>query len=293
MVLVAWLQAISEIPLPSTQTPIPLFEWLSLPQNQILGFELMGYVPSPYDEATLGAQFDCVVYQSSTNKLWIIDLKTCGCDPTVRLSTCEIEFQTQLYLDVAQRLIDSGSWQEQYDLPGDVSLGGFIHVAIEKPNIKFGQNDRPCEETLHILKSGPRKGQTEVRRAYFGEPLLHLYVERCGRWYRHEGEFSHKPHDHPHINRSVTRASLLKSPIHGKEYEARLRYLVSLATMTPEPANFRMGNIRSLTGAGREHHLLPFYTQPVGDWPSLISELGLIQKFRDPGLVAVGVRAMT
>lgn len=291
----AWFQALSSVPLPSSSFNGTFVDWMRAPMNRVLGFEITAYARNPISDSAppIAAQFDALIYQPDTNKVWIVDPKTCSGPPSVRLSTCLLEFQTHLYLKVLDSLLANFVLTREYDIPADAEVGGFIHVAVQKPNIKFGQADRPYEETPHVIQRGPRKGQTEIRRSYYGEPTLNLYVERLRDWYHCTGPFSHRHHDEPIINRSIVNASVLRDETIQHEFMQRLQYVTHHATLTPLPRHFRMGNIQALRSHGKEHYLLPFYTQPVGDWPSLIQELGLIQQWRDPEHVTSGIRKPT
>lgn len=232
---------------------------------------------------------DALLWDQTTNMLWVADLKTCDCSPQVRALTCPIEFQTQHYLFTVEDLLKSGHLHEKFPLlPPDVKLGGMMHLVMQKPTIDFGQNDRPFTEYIHILKSGPRKDQSEVRREYTGEPQFELYLQRCSRWYRAKGEYEHlveQRMEDPPVNISFT--SWPKDPsndIHFEEYGARLKFLSDMATKPGRPDLF----LRNPSNARLFGKLTPFsefYVTPVQYWPTIIEQKRLTVKFRNADLM--------
>ena len=99
-------------------------------------------------------QFDLLLLNRKTNKLWIVDAKTTASPPLIRLATVKEEFQTQHYLHGLEWFFERGLLQKQYNLPEDVTIGGMMHVAILKPSIQFGQSDRDS----HWESEGKRTG---------------------------------------------------------------------------------------------------------------------------------------
>lgn len=100
------------------------------------------------------AQFDLLLLNRKTNKLWIVDAKTTAAPPLIRLSTVREEFQTQHYLHALEWFHERGLLEKQYNLPKGVEIGGMMHVAILKPSIQFGQADR----SFHWESEGKRTG---------------------------------------------------------------------------------------------------------------------------------------
>ncbi len=139
--------------------------------------------------------------------LYIVDLKSCAGSPTQRLSTCPLEFQSEHYLGVGMMLCDDHIWSDLFDLPEDVHMGGFIHIAAQKPTINFGQKDRPRVPYEHIFQRGPRAGRSEIRYEYTSDvPSWDVYMERCTDWYLSQGEYEHlapERVDDPVVNAST------------------------------------------------------------------------------------------
>lgn len=100
------------------------------------------------------AQFDLLLLNRKTNKLWIVDAKTTAAPPLIRLSTVKEEFQTMHYMHALEWFFSRGLLHKEYDLPPNVQLGGMMHVAILKPSITFGQADRD----FHWESDGKRTG---------------------------------------------------------------------------------------------------------------------------------------
>jgi len=100
------------------------------------------------------AQFDLLLLNRKTNKLWIVDAKTTASPPLIRLATVKEEFQTMHYMHALQWFFARGLLHKQYKLAPDVQLGGMMHVAVLKPSIQFGQADRD----YHWESDGKRTG---------------------------------------------------------------------------------------------------------------------------------------
>lgn len=139
---------------------------------------------------------DVVFHDPVRNELWLADHKTTSISPLKRAAQAMLEVQPRLYRLLAQSLFP------------DIPVVGFLHNVILKPTIRFGQEDRSFTETEHVLKSGPRKGQTEMRREYEGFPRYENYLARCARWYNATDEYAHlaeKWRDDPPILQSSIR----------------------------------------------------------------------------------------
>jgi hypothetical protein len=101
------------------------------------------------------AQFDLLLLNRKTNKIWIVDAKTTAQPPLIRLSTVKEEFQTMHYMHALQWFLSRGLLHRQFpNLPEDAGFGGMMHVAILKPSIQFGQADRD----FHWESEGKRTG---------------------------------------------------------------------------------------------------------------------------------------
>lgn len=258
--------------------------------------------PGQAKPSLLVARFDSLMVQKTDrgHALWIVDPKTCSGSARERLQTCPIEFQTLLYMTLAARLARvyndgvpphpsmSGVLDrlEELGVPrGTLYVAGMIHVAVRKCPLVFGTKDRPHEEYEHRLKTGPRRGQIEIRRRYTGdEPLPHLYGERCRRWYFAEGEFTHMRDEHeedPPVNLSIV--------YFDKETEARAMKLAApiekLAFLPPDPDLFIKNHKGVVDFSGKLTKLAPFYLTEYTEWPNLVASQGLVQRWRDEHLM--------
>lgn len=147
----AWYNAFENLPCLNKQTALDL-----LSDNYIkLGAELrLTWLDERFPLTRQVAQFDLLLLNRKTNKLWVVDAKTTAAPPLIRLSTVKEEFQTQHYLHALEWFFARGLLHKEYNLPADVQLGGMMHVAILKPSIQFGQLDR----SSHWESEGKRTG---------------------------------------------------------------------------------------------------------------------------------------
>lgn len=280
----AWWMALNEVPLPSD--PRTLSTWLS--DRNIIAYEypleLTFRLPShPATPIRARARFDAF-YVSPSNSLWILDPKTCSESTIDRLQRCPIEFQTQHYLYLARLALRTGHLRHAFPnhINADTTLGGIIHVAIQKPTIRFGQNDRLCEVHMHELQRGPRRGQIEERRTYHGEPQFDLYVERCIRWMKQEGEFAGNPN---RVSEPVVNFSTISFPssspdldtTYFREYLTRLeKVILPYQRAEFDPDEFPKSDRPSGFGAARNDRFLPFYFTPKEQWRQIAFQQGLI-----------------
>lgn len=228
------------------------------------------------------AQPDAVIYDSEKDGLWLFDLKTTSHSPIQRLDSASVEFQTLHYLNVAQALLDENVLQPVYSLPRSCKLLGMVHLAVLKPNIKFGMNDRPYTEELHTLKSGPRKGETEMRRTYTGEPSLALYEKRCldHMLGRTDEETRKEREVDPPVNLSIVNwASVRADPWRMQRYGYTLAQIRRYATCPPAPGLFPSTNdvVTGQPDTWREFRL----RSPM-HWPEVVARNGLMIERRDP-----------
>lgn len=228
------------------------------------------------------AQYDMLAL--GPKGLWIVDLKTTSYPTRDRLSSCPYEFQTQLY-------VNAFLWAQEFCpdlLPRDLRdkpISGMIHIAVQKPPIKFGQNDRDYDDEPYEITRGPRKGTVEMRRTYRGEPNIENYINRVSDWMLARGDYEHLAAERdalPVVNYSNTPYTLLKSD--EQTFVDRLRFLMMHATCEPIPSNFLANDYGHMDQSGLSLWA-PFYLSPPDIWPSAIQEIGLIQRFRDEPLM--------
>jgi hypothetical protein len=281
----AWYEAMMGVKIPNHRTVRDYFE---KPFWQLLGREVILY-QSDTRGAPRVAQLDALYLHTEQRQLYVLDAKTCAEVPEVRLQTCPIEFQTQHYLSILQACLDDRSlWHLYPTLPADVTLGGMIHVAVQKPTISFGMMDRPFEEYEHTISRGTRKGEVDIKRRYMGEPRYERYLERVREWYFAYGRYEENQErwkESPPVNMSVSGAAWLLDGNAREPYNRRLDLIHSYATRRAIPAEFPM-RANHLRRYGKLSPLAPFYLTPASRWPDIVMEEGLIQAHRDSEIVS-------
>lgn len=147
----SWYNAFENLPCINSTSALDLLH----DNHTKLGAEVrLTWVDDRFPKTRQVAQFDLLLLNRKTNKLWVVDAKTTASPPLIRLSTVKEEFQTMHYLHALEWFFDRGLLHKQYQLPPNVQLGGMMHVAILKPSIQFGQADR----SFHWESDGKRTG---------------------------------------------------------------------------------------------------------------------------------------
>jgi hypothetical protein len=147
----AWFKAFEELPCIKGKSAL---QFLDSSYTKI-GAELrLTWVDERFPRCRQVAQFDLLLLDRRTNRLWIVDAKTTSAPPLIRLSTVREEFQTMHYFHALEWVLERGVLQKRFDLPDDVSIGGMMHMAVLKPSIVFGQSDRD----FHLESEGKRSG---------------------------------------------------------------------------------------------------------------------------------------
>jgi len=237
-------------------------------------------------------QPDLLLYNKINNKLWVVDFKTCASSPHVRLQTCPWEFQTQHYFHTIRDEAIHGDLFKVLDLPSNTELAGVMHIAIRKPSIHFGMNDRPYSIDTTPLKSGPRKGEPRNTKKFVGDPSPEIYRERCSRWYLGEGEYEHLRAERmtdPAVNISFTPSQVLLAPNMNRMYNQRLDTIRAYRDCPCQPDQYEVGEVTSHTG--RLPAYSPFIMMPVHRWKEIMQAEGFTIKNRDEGEIVDGVHA--
>lgn len=278
----AWYSCISSIPISPTHGNFRAY--LSRPCWRDLGAEIPITTPHPIDPTAPGLRgtLDRLFHNVHTNQLWILDLKSTALNPRDRLSLCSHEFQTAHYLFILKQLLSDFEFLKDHDLPPDVTVGGMMHIAFQKPPLVFGTLDRPCKFVDFTPTRGPNKGITRSEKEYYGEPSSDLFIERCLRWYRGTHEYSHLAplrELSPPVNISFTPISILDNPAYPS-YTARINFLTSYATCEPFPDNFPYDAVQFQTFK-KLSPWAPFALCPVADWPEIMTREGFLIAHRD------------
>lgn len=286
----AWAEAYLDVPFEiSSREQTTLRKYLARPYWRVLGTEMV--LVEQMDQFTLVAPLDLLLYHEGQNSLWILDYKSTSAPTHVRLATCPIEPQTWHYLNCVHLAIQNG----HLDVPSDARVGGMIHVAMRKPTIQFGMNDRPYTEEARALKSGPRKGQVVMEKKYHGEPDYDLYLDRCQRWIKGTGEYEAKAEERqasPPIALSIT-SGRGSHPLDDVTYQRYLEGLFRVqhyATIKPVPDKFPM-NPSSLDRFGSLSPYAPLYLEPPAKWPELLRLFKVEHRDQELDLQKPGVQS--
>jgi hypothetical protein len=268
----AWYEAASTVPFidDANQFVGTFDEWIYRPGFKLLGVEVLVVAEDPVLEHLAVAQIDMLFYDEEKHVLRPLDIKTSADSPRLRFARCVIEPQVHHYT----RICDWAMPQiiEHFDLPGDTAVDGMYHLGIQKPGIKFCAKDRDFEEKPHVLKSGPRKGETEMRKTYYGEPKLENFVVRGEDWYHGRGEYTDKKSEReadPPVNVSFTPFESLLSRTGMYRYWSK--QAVELAVKSPPP-DFKILDEfpPSPNAQWRETPFSPFYFLPPSAWEAIV-----------------------
>lgn len=224
---------------------------------------------------------DRLLYHTGQNSLWIVDWKTCSESTDIRLQTCPVEFQLWHYLMVLEHALATGLL-ETLGLPGDTTIGGMLHVAVQKPTINFGMNDRDFILDTSPFKSGPRKGLPRNEKNYVGEPRFENYLKRVESWYKGEGDYQHLTAEREGVcpvALSWTPYSVIDADLRS-EYHSCLNELHAAAIAPPIPRNYPR-NASYIRAHKKLSPYAPFHLSDPSKWPEIMVREGFILSHRD------------
>tara|TARA_R100001463_G_scaffold39011_3_gene83717 strand:- start:2964 stop:4229 length:1266 start_codon:yes stop_codon:yes gene_type:complete len=237
-------------------------------------------------------QPDLLLYNKLSNKLWVVDFKTCAGSPHLRLQTCPWEFQTQHYFHTIRKQALRDDLLQVLDLPSNTEMGGVMHIAVAKPTIQFGMNDRYYTLDTTPFKSGPRKGQPRNTKKYEGEPCIDIYQDRCMSWYHGLDEYEHLAPERaidPPVNISFTPRAMLLEQSMDSMYHERLKKLRAYRYAPCQPDQFPVGEVVA------QHNKLPTYSSfimaPVSRWLDVMKDEHFVIRDRDNSELVDGVHA--
>ena len=283
----AWFEAALTVPtiIPKNGPSPSLGEWLLNEDEWVhVGQELV----IKKDDCVV--QPDLLLYNKLSNKLWVVDFKTCGLSPHLRLQTCPWEFQTQLYFHTVRMSAIHNDLFRILNIPSNTKIAGVMHVAVRKPGIQFGMNDRSYTLDETPFKSGPRKGQPRNTKKYVGDPSPELYRERCMAWYHGLGEYEHLQPSHatdPPINISFTPSELLLASDARSLYNQRLTTIRAYKDCPCQPGRFEVGEVAPQFNKLPVY--APFIMTSVHRWPDVIRAEHFVVKNRDNSKLPDGV----
>lgn len=220
------------------------------------------------DGASSTIQIDRLIYNSTTNQLSIVDLKSTSMDAQARAAMCPFEFQTWHYLCTLHKALPQVI--EHFELPGDTTIGSMMHLIFRKPTIRMSGEDRDYTLNHKEITRGPRKGVIDTIREYHGEPRWHNFVERCKIWYGENPGQVLRSSTHFAGNESLR-----------SEYLIRLEQLIELSIRDPSLPHVRSdGGAVDFRGPSVYY---PFYLSPdPAVWPTLAVRHGFDVEHRDP-----------
>lgn len=280
----AWFENALELPVPtSSGTPHPLRDHFS--HFRVLSIEPRLCARLPGHSATcLLAQPDALLYHTRQHLLYALDWKTCSETATTRLASCPIDFQSRHYPFVLHSILPL--LISTYSLDPSTTIGGMYHVALQKPTIDFGMNDRPFTLDTSPFKSGPRAGTPRNEKIYSGEPSYPLYLARVRRWYLALDEYSHLSSSR--TAGDILNVSRLTPEVLDKdtlpEYLRQLSTIYEHAIAEPRPTSFPRSSSGVTDRYGRLTPFAPFYLTDPSAWPEVCARHGFAQIPRDPDL---------
>ncbi len=258
----------------------------------VLGSEILMVVTDDIaPDNPLVCILDKLIYVRPTKQLWILDAKTTSKVPSIRLLTAKEEFQTQHYLHILSCALEQGLIHKAFPtLPPDISVAGMLHVAVQKCPLRFDKRvDRPFIEREHVLKSGERKGQIEIRREYTSdEPSYDLFLDRCRHWYEGTGPYIGEEIErklNPPVNISYSPITEVLDDNGVEQYVAKVDYLCNLYNRSPEPRLF-IKNVAGLQYDDEVADLSHFHLTHPALWPEVMAQNNLIQQFREESINA-------
>lgn len=251
--------------------PSPFDSWRSYLRRdywQLMGRELR--VEIPHGRTNLVAQYDALFYHKLHNTLWIVDFKTTSYDPKIRALPITREFQTQHYLSILRKAIDTKALP--FQIPSDCNVGGMMHIMIQKCPLEFGMSDRNFTLDPFTPSRGPNKGVTRYEKNYHGDPVYANYLARVSRWYRAVDEYADlaaKRLDSQPVNISLTSFTDVLDSEGEAEYSDRLAMVTSFATRDANPSAFPLST-SSLVSYSEPSPWAAFAFTPVTSWPDLL-----------------------
>lgn len=234
--------------------------------------------PNPLHRVPVVVQIDRLLYDPSTNKVWIFDAKTTSRSASHRVSTCSFEFQTLLYIYAVQTALVSGLLQSHCpDLPADAKLGGMIHWVVSKPSIRLSLYDRDYTEVKTMVRNKP-----VIKKHYTGEPLFENYLTRVKHWMKAEDRYAHlavERRTDPVIEFSWTHYN--GEPLQENAWFMHdLRTLEEASTCKPVPALFPP-SASDMRGYGKPSCYLPFAVNHPIQWPNIFLQNRFVIDHRD------------
>lgn len=176
----AAVRALSQVPASASGGSIMSY----LTQERWRNLMVEDYIVLAVGDGPIMLKPDRVIFDRTSNKIWVMDYKTTTKDPAIRMMTCTYEFQSQLNAwafgdDLLPSLI------RIFDLPAATTFGGFIHVCVQQPTIIQSGIDVRAAQAL-IADATP-VGQTPVSPT--PDQITMAYYDRVRHWYLRTGPY--------------------------------------------------------------------------------------------------------
>lgn len=270
---------IPAITLPSGEI-VSFGQYYNQPQWKLLASELLLF----HAPTRSACQIDRLYLNIDYDLLWLVDAKTTDIRPDIRGQICPIESATPHYLSTTKNLLPE--LIAHFDLDGVTRVGGMLHLIVQKPTIEMCNEDRDHRFVEHRLKSGPRKGQIEMRKEYLSDtPSLANYIGRCKRWMLGEAEYLDRSAERfafPCVNQSSTPYSVAFESGRGNTYRSKLDNLERLIHTDNLDVGVHIPNVSGLLEQGKLSAYAPFYLCPPEQWLEIIARNGFLQVWRNP-----------
>lgn len=150
----AWMNAAARVPIPNYSSMGEFIlhkRWTLVSKEICYDLRMVSPALGPDDTVPFWCtiQPDRLIFDESSGKLYVVDLKTCKEPTTLRGLTCPFEFQTWHYVYTAAELLARGAFHQWYGLPADATMGGMYHILMQKPTIKMCSVDKPYRFVAH------------------------------------------------------------------------------------------------------------------------------------------------
>lgn len=296
LTVAAWYSAERAVPIGTTK---PFKDFISNPNYKIVGRELGLRVKNPVDPShpDLAGRVDLLYLNTLNNSLIILDAKSTAKVTSVRLAGCGWEYATLHYIHLLDACLKSGLLHNLMpSLPPDVTIGGMVHVAFEKPEIRLSSMDRDCTQIEVTPSRGKNKGVSRTENVYSGEPKFINFQRRVQDWVFSTGDYLHLRTERsvdPVVNMSWTPAHSSSAspfpgvldPVRREHFLKKYQIIAQYATASPEPNNFPV-NDQTLVDPFSKRYTAwgALAVSRPASWPEVIRQNRLVTTHREDPL---------
>ena len=255
-----------------------LQRFISQPHITVIGREMR--LEAVLDGRPVVGILDLLLLNGLTGLLLPIDTKTTKLRAHVRTATCAIEPQTLIYPRLVEANLDHiRAENPDLEIRG---IAGFCHWVCERPEIRLSGKDRDFREVPHTLKSGPRKGQIEIRKEWTSdEPKFENYIQRVKDWFLGQGDYLSEAsllQVEPRVDFSMVPWENIRD--RSRDVRVILDVIDRWRTMEPDPSLFPK-NPEALISNGELTTFSDFYLTEPRVWPILMDQHGIVVRHRE------------